>query len=174
MAASIHIPIGEYMLTTYRPDREYVDGELLERNVGKKEHARLQALLAAWFFNHEREWTVTVFTEQRVQVSPTRVRIPDVTLVRPGPLPEVPVDPPLLVIEIVSPDDSYGGIANRCRDYTQMGIETTWIIDPDHRAGHQHAGPSWRERAVLDVPGTPIFVPLREALWDDLDRTTAP
>ena len=32
-----------------RPDRDYVDGELVERNVGKYEPAPLQAPLAAWF-----------------------------------------------------------------------------------------------------------------------------
>jgi hypothetical protein len=39
------------MQTSYRPDREYVDGELLERNVGKWEHGRIQSLLALWFGN---------------------------------------------------------------------------------------------------------------------------
>jgi Putative restriction endonuclease len=78
MATSLHISISEYLRTTYRPDREYVDGELLERNVGKWDHARIQALLGAWFYNHEHEWNVIVATEPRVQVSPTRIRIPDV------------------------------------------------------------------------------------------------
>ena len=47
MASAIQIPVSEYLDTTYRPDREYVDGELRERNVGKWEHARMQWLLAA-------------------------------------------------------------------------------------------------------------------------------
>ena len=33
------------MRTSYRPDREYIDGELFERNVGNWEHARLYRLL---------------------------------------------------------------------------------------------------------------------------------
>ena len=75
MATILQIPLGEYLGITYRPDREYVDGEIRERNVGKYEHARVQALLARWFGNHELEWGVQVVTEQRVQVSPTRVGI---------------------------------------------------------------------------------------------------
>jgi hypothetical protein len=55
MATILHIPLQEYLETDYRPDREYVDGEIRERNVGKTEHARVQALLAAWFANHEQE-----------------------------------------------------------------------------------------------------------------------
>ncbi len=49
MATPTQISITEYLNTSYRPDREYVDGEVRERNVGKWEHARVQALLAAWF-----------------------------------------------------------------------------------------------------------------------------
>jgi hypothetical protein len=36
MATSVHIPLGEYLKTTYRPDRDYVDGELQERNLGQR------------------------------------------------------------------------------------------------------------------------------------------
>ena len=35
MATSVLPLIEEYLKTTYRPDREYIDGEILERNVGK-------------------------------------------------------------------------------------------------------------------------------------------
>jgi len=37
MATSTQVSLGEYMSTSYRPDREYIDGELRERNVGKWE-----------------------------------------------------------------------------------------------------------------------------------------
>jgi hypothetical protein len=46
MAVTIQVPLSEYLHTTYRPDCDYVDGEVLERNVGMTEHARIQALLA--------------------------------------------------------------------------------------------------------------------------------
>ncbi len=41
LASATTIPITEYLETSYRPDREYVDGELRERNVGKWERARV-------------------------------------------------------------------------------------------------------------------------------------
>lgn len=86
MATALHIPLHEYLATTYRPDREYVDGEVRERNVGKYEHARVQALLAAWFIQHESEWKVQAVTEQRIRVSSSRIRIPDVPSSAPGPI----------------------------------------------------------------------------------------
>src|ERR1035441_2732541 len=124
MATILHIPLHEYLGLSFRPDCEYVDGEIRERNVGKYEHARVQALLARWFGNHEQEWGVQGVTEQRVQVSPTRVRIPDVALLPLGAQPDVISDPPLLVIEILSPDDSYSDTQERSQEYRAMGVET--------------------------------------------------
>jgi Uma2 family endonuclease len=160
MATVLHIPLHEYLGKSFRPDREYVDGEIRERNVGKYEHARVQALLTRWFGNHEQEWGVQVVTEQRVQVSPTRVRIPDVALLTLGPQPDVIVDPPLLVIEILSPDDSYSDTQARAQDYRAMGVETVWIIDPTTRTGRMCSGTEWVEASRLEIKRTPLYVNL--------------
>ena len=130
MATTTQIPLSEYLETSYRPDREYIDGEIRERNVGKFEHARLQALLAAWFWSHERDWRIMVMTEQRIQVERYRIRIPDVEVLTVAPQPDVLTDPPLLVVEILSPDDTYSDTQERARDYSNMSVETVWIIDP--------------------------------------------
>jgi Uma2 family endonuclease len=162
MASAIQIPVSEYLESSFRPDREYVDGEVRERNVGKWEHARIQWLLAHWFGNNELTWNVIGSTEQRVQVSPTRVRVPDLVVLRPGPQPEILTQPPLLVIEILSPDDSYSDLQERCQDYRQMGVETVWIVDPKTRSGRMCCGAEWVAAERLEVPGTPIHVHLDE------------
>ena len=43
--------------------------------MGKFDYSRLQAVLLAFLFNHEREWNILVLPAQRLRVSPTRVRI---------------------------------------------------------------------------------------------------
>jgi Uma2 family endonuclease len=160
MATALHIPLKDYLSLSFRPDREYVDGEIRERNVGKYEHARVQALLAAWFNQHEKAWGVQVVTEQRVQVSPTRVRIPDVALLPAGPQPDVIVHPPALVIEILSPDDSYSDTQERASDYRAMGVKTVWIIDPKTRTGRMCSGAEWVESSRLEVKEAPLYVNL--------------
>jgi Uma2 family endonuclease len=162
MASATQIPVSEYLDTTFRPDREYVDGEVRERNVGKWEHARIQWLLAHWFGNHELTWNVIGSTEQRVRVSPTRVRVPDLVVLRPGPQPDILTQPPLLVIEILLPDDSYSDLQERCQDYRQMGVETVWIIDPKTRSGRMCSGAEWVEAERLEVSGSSIYVRLDE------------
>src|SRR5580693_260003 len=158
MATALHISLTEYLAAGYRPDREYVDGEIRERNVGKWEHARMQWLLAHWFGAHEKEWGIVGSTEQRVRVSGNRVRIPDLVVLTAGPQPDVLTDPPLLVIEILSPDDTYSDTQERASDYSRMRVETVWIIDPKTRSGRVCSGADWVEASRLAVKGTPLYV----------------
>jgi len=160
MATATLIPLDQYLSTSYRPDREYIDGEVVERNMGKWEHARIQALLTIWFGSHEKEWRIQTATEWRTQVSSARVRIPDVILVGEGSQPEVLTDPPLLIVEILSPGDTYADTQRRAEDYHRMGVETIWIIDPETRTARLCSGRTWVEATRLEVPGTPIYADL--------------
>jgi Uma2 family endonuclease len=173
MAASTQISLGEYLQTSYRPDVEYIDGELKEKtSMGKYEHSRLQALLAAWFIKNQDLWRAVALTEQRVQVSSDRVRIPDLILVPMGPSPDVIVAPPLLVVEILSADDSYSELQERSQDYRAMGVETIWIIDPRTRTARTGTGDNWLETRRLEVAGSEIYVDV-DALFADLDLSRA-
>jgi Uma2 family endonuclease len=125
--------------------------------------------LTSWFQSQEKSWSVKVATEQRLQVSPTRVRIPDVMLVSRGPQTEVIVDPPVLLVEILSSDDSYTEIQSRPADYLRMGVPWIWIIDPTSRTGRQCVGSAWTATDTLAVPGTSISASLIK-LFADLDE----
>lgn len=156
------MPLEQYLAISFKPDREYVDGEIRDRHVGKWEHARLQWLLAAWFFMHEKEWGITGSTEQRVRVSQSRIRVPDLVVLTAGPQPDILTEPPLLIIEILSPDDTYSDTQERAQDYRAMGVETVWIIDPKTRTGRMCSGADWVESPRLEVKGTPMYVDLPE------------
>jgi hypothetical protein len=69
------LTIEEYLKTEYRPDCDFVDGELEERNVGERDHNRIQLLIGSWFLTHEKTWNIEVIPEQRTRVSKSRVRI---------------------------------------------------------------------------------------------------
>ncbi len=162
MATLAQISIEEYLQTSYRPDCEYIDGEVRERNMGQWEHSRLQLWLAAWFFNHEQEWKVLGATEWRTRVAQTRVRLPDLILVRPGRQKPVLDTPPVLIVEILSPRDSYSEMKRRVVDYQEMGVQAVWIIDPETRTGEMFEGATWTTARKLTVTGTPIYVELDE------------
>ena len=122
-----------------------------------------------WFLQHEHDWSIQTATEWRTQVSGSRVRIPDLVLVRLGRQPDVLAQPPLLVVEIISPDDTYSETQQRAGDYLTMGVQTIWMIDPLSRTARLCTGPSWTETIRLEVPGTPIYVET-ETLFARLDH----
>ena len=168
MATSTYLSIIEYLNTTYDPDLEYVDGQLVERNVGKWEHARLQALLTIWFGMHEEEWSIQTATDIRTRVAWTKVRLPDVLLVGLEPQPAVVEAAPVLCVEILSDGDTYAETQRKCEEYIRMGSKATWIINPMNRTARYWDGLGWPEAARLEVPGTPIYVELAY-LWKRLD-----
>jgi Uma2 family endonuclease len=168
MATAIQLPLAEYLQTTYRPDREFIDGELQERNLGQWDHARTQTLLSGWIARHEKVWYVLGAVACRMQVAPNRIRIPDLVVLRPGTQRSILTEPPLLTIEILSPDDTYTDLEERCQDYLAMGVKTMWIVDPKSRTGRCCVGNAWTSSDRLEVPGTPIFVDL-PTLFSQID-----
>ena len=75
MASSTLISVSEYLRSSYRPDCDFVDGRIEERNVGEHDHAALQAALILWFGQRQEEWNIEVLPEQRIQISPSRFRV---------------------------------------------------------------------------------------------------
>jgi Uma2 family endonuclease len=126
--------VEEYLRTIYHPDCEYIDGRVLERNFGETDHSRLQAVLVAWLFAQEKKMGIRVFPEQRVQVSRTRFRVPDICVVLGG-VPKQPIltEPPYLCIEVLSKDDTIQDMQERIDDYLRFGVPYVWIINPRAR-----------------------------------------
>jgi hypothetical protein len=71
------VSLEESLHTIYEPDCEYLDGELVERNMAETDHGSLQALIASWFVQRRKQFGIQVASETRVQIKPTRFRIPD-------------------------------------------------------------------------------------------------
>jgi len=133
MATSTTVPVEEYLRTTYQPDMEYVDGELVERHVGEHKHSRLQTLLAALLVSLESTQKICALTEQRLRVSGKRhrYRIPDICVMALPYHPEpVLSTPPYLIIEIRSPEDETAEMLAKVADYLRFGVAHIWLVDP--------------------------------------------
>jgi Uma2 family endonuclease len=169
MSAATPLPLSveDYLHSSYRPDCDYVDGELQERNLGEFDHAAVQAALARWFGNHGKEWNIRAVTELRIQVAPTRFRIADVCLMsRDEPVEQVPTRAPLAVIEVLSPEDRVSRYQQRLDDYRLMGVPNIWIVDPESRRGYDCSAGSWIEQQSFAVPNSPITVDLATIVAD--------
>ena len=163
MGAATLISVEEYLHTNYDPGREYVDGEVVERNLGEGTHGRIQRKLLVYFELHAKELGIESFPEQQVQVSRTRFRIPDVTVIKlsqeQG---EIFTNPPHLCIEILSRDDRMQYMLKKIDDYLNFGVPYVWIISPGDRKGYvvTSEGLFEAKSGVLETKDPAISVPL--------------
>lgn len=116
---------------------ELVDGKVKPKMSPKRFHSRLtlaiSQLLTQWNQNHGEvgiEWAVTLTRNGRDWVP-----VPDLLYVSYARLPNnnivdeaCPV-PPDLVIEIISPDQSFGEMSEKATDYLNAGVLRVWVVD---------------------------------------------
>ena len=167
-----HVSVEEYLSTVYEHDCEYVDGAIEERDMGEFEHAYLQALLVGIFLKNRQEWGVYPLPEQRVQTQNSHFRVPDVTILRERtPRERILTHPPLLVIEIQSPEDTLRRTAEKAAEYLAFGIQHVWVIDPYARVAYRGTtdGLELARSGELTIPETPIRIVLAD-LFAELDK----
>ena len=171
--APLPLTMDEYLHTSYKPDVDFVDGVLEERNLGTYDHGKIQVLLSVIFTLNGKAWGTDPVVEQRIRVRANKVRVCDVAVLRNSlPIEAVTSTPPLICIEILSPDDRLSRTKLVLADYLAMGVENIWLIDPIYRAAFtfDDTGLHEADPTTLMVPGTPIRVDLTEA-FAALDRT---
>jgi Uma2 family endonuclease len=128
------VSVEEYLHTSYRPDCDYVDGEIVERNLGELDHSDLQGAIYARLHSLRSALRIHAFLELRVQVARTRFRIPDICVVAgKKPTEQILTKPPLVCIEVLSKDDRVGKMQERIDDYLKFGVPYVWVVDPRTR-----------------------------------------
>src|SRR4051794_11120967 len=135
MATALAIPFEQFLRTTFRPDCDYIDGQVVERNVREYFHARMQGLI---YFELQRRAgeRYRVLPELRVRVGPERCRIPDVC-VKALPHEITPIlESPDVAIEVMSPYDTFPEMLERVADYLKSGVVQIWIVNPYKREAH--------------------------------------
>src|SRR5712671_4676595 len=123
MQSSTLVSVEEYLNTSYSPDCEYVEGKILERNLGEFDHSRLQINLGTYLRIREKEWGILAVTEQRVQVKSDRFRVPDVCVVAGArPSEQIYTRPPFLCVEILSKEDRMTDVLMKVDEYLTFGV----------------------------------------------------
>jgi len=166
------VSVEQYLSTVFEHDCEFVDGIIEERGMGEFEHSCIQSLLIGIFLKYREDWGVFPLPEQRVQTRQRNYRVPDVLVLRSGsPREQIIKTPPLLAIEIQSPEDSLRRTAAKTAEYLEFGIEHVWVIDPYARVAYRGTadGLELARSGELSIPGSPICIVLDD-LFAELDR----
>lgn len=103
------ISLEQYVRSSFpNPDPEFRDGQIVYRSIPDYLHGKVQGLVVL-------------------------VLIPDVTVFYPDEPEAQPQTPPLIAIEILSPEDRLSAVREKLEEYRAWGVPHVWLIDPHSR-----------------------------------------
>jgi len=145
----------EIVLPETKPETEWVRGRALQKVSPTYGHGRLQGLLLMALTDWaERGGRGRVAPEWRFRVAPpnaiVRPLVPDVGYLSYDALPadapfedvQVPLAPPTVAVEVLSPDDRRRNIESKIATYLSAGTSAVVVVDPRNEtiAIHDHDG----------------------------------
>ena len=160
--------VEEYLRTSFEgPDCEYLDGEVVERNMGELPHGTAQLELGYLLRQMASRLGIRVVSEIRIQIHPRRYRVADLAVWREGNIGErIPTVAPFLAIEILSPEDRIVRMQPKLQDYLSIGVEWIWLIDPQEKRAivYSQQNPTGALSDVLRTENPAIEIPLEAVL----------
>jgi Uma2 family endonuclease len=157
--------LEEYLSTIYRPDCDFVDGQVVERNGGERDHSWTMGVVGAYLLAQYKGRGFFPFFSLRIRVKPSRVRVPDVCVTAGFPDEQILTKPPALCIEILSPEDRMTSVMQRIDDYLEMGVPMVWILAPETRHAYtvtSTEGLREIKNGVLQTKDRALEMPLSE------------
>lgn len=128
MSVGTLVPLAEYLATSYDPDVEYVDGVLVERNVGDLLHSLIQR---NGILTLSRKYPqLFALPELRSRTKTTRYRLPDVAVLLRWPETRFLLEPAHIAVEILSEDDRMTEVVEKVGEYEAAGFANVWLVDP--------------------------------------------
>jgi Uma2 family endonuclease len=147
-----------------KPYFEYWNGEAVQKTMPTRLHSLVQEilvrLLGAMGYDAGQEITL--------KLDPAYEPIPDVIAAEGGIGDPYPTEPFDVVIEILSPEDSFSRVLRKCLLYERWGIPQVVVVDPKARLIWSFENGSPRETDTIARRGE-YLITARE-LWEEVDR----
>jgi Uma2 family endonuclease len=158
MATFAPLTVEQYLNTHYEGvEPEYVRGETIERSMPTVIHGWLQSVLVIRLMT-----AGFPLIAVRMRLTSDIIRIPDVSLYTALPTQPVPTQPPLAVVEIVSPDDRHTELLRKLSEYHEWGVQHIWVVEPDLRQMHVYDGFSLVSVNEFSLADSPFRITLDE------------
>jgi Uma2 family endonuclease len=160
MGVQTAITIEEYLHSSFPDlDREYWDGEIVERSLPDYLHGKIQGLLVSFFIALPEQLRLFACTETRMRLPNKLVLVPDVAVFHREEPKRVPDTPSLVAIEILSADDRLTDVREKLEKYRSWGVPHVWLVDPQSRRFYT-CDAGLTEVASLSVPELGIAIQL--------------
>jgi Uma2 family endonuclease len=167
MSTKVLMDVSEYLHTSFEgPDREYVDGEIVERDMGEIPHGDVQTNLISLLRQMRKRLGIRVIAEIRIQISSRRYRVPDIAVWRSDDIgTSIPTVPPFLIVEVLSPEDRMVRMLPKIQEYLSIGVEWIWIVDPQEQSAllYSQKNPAGAVCEILIAENPSIEIPLTAA-----------
>ena len=160
--------VEEYLRTSFDgSDCEFLDGEVVERNLGEIPHGDAQGTLGYLLHRFRSKLGIRVVMEIRIRISPTRYRVADLAVWKNDDIGDrIPTVAPFLAVEILSPEDRITRMQPKIAEYLGIGVEWIWLIDPIEKSAicYSQQNPAGILTEVLRTENPAIEIPLAKAL----------
>src|ERR1700683_2968946 len=150
-----------------KPYYEYWNGEAVQKSMPTLVHGLIQKILMRLLdgIGYDSASEVTL------KLDPAYEPIPDIIAID-GPVGDpYPTSPFDVVIEILSPKDSFSRVQRKCRLYEQWGIRQIVVIDPAERLAWRFENGTPQETDIVAHRGGAVIT--AQTLWDEVDRELA-
>lgn len=150
MPVKAQLAVGDYLATTFEHDCEFVHGEVVKRSAPSLWHSDIQGHLCAILWPFRAKHDVYAYPELRMRLAEDLIRIPDVAVFV-GRADDVPTTPPLVAIEISSPDDRLSNTLEKFAEYRRWGVPHIWLVESELKTLFVYDG-SLNETSAFELP----------------------
>ena len=149
-----------------KPHYEYWFGEAIQKSKPTWLHALVQSILGEMF----RRAGYKSGSELELRIDPNWEPVPDVVATLRGIETPYPTKPVEIVVEVLSAEDRAGKTLPKCRQYTEIGIEKVFVVDPEARDGWEWNAEAGHLERVQELRLTNGRVITLDDVWKELDR----
>jgi Uma2 family endonuclease len=167
MATKAQITAEQYLHMTFEYDAEYVHGELVERALPDLNHSRTQARACFAMEELHSRFRLIPCIGVPMKLAEDLFRVADVAVFSICPTEDYPEQPPLVIVEVVSPDDRYNYLMEKVEDYRVWGVPNIWVVDPHSKRLALYTEAGLRNASSLALANYPLDL-TPEALFSDL------
>jgi len=142
MATVVHNLSYKEFQQRFGERHEYWYGEAIPKGMPTWIHGLLQKLVMSLLD----QAGFIAASEVELRIEPEARPKPDVIATRSGPTETYPTKAPDVIVEIISEDDTYFRVREKCRKYEEWGCALIYLVDPSDRSVSQ-----WQDGSMVAV-----------------------
>jgi Uma2 family endonuclease len=147
-----------------KPYFEFWNGEAVQKSFPTLQHSRCQMFVAQLLgcIGYDSGFEITI------KLDPAYELVPDVIAAEGRITDPYPTEPFEVVVEILSPDDSFSRVLQKCRLYKTLGIRQVGLVDPNDRVVWSFENGLLQETDII-ARRDALVITARQ-LWAEVDQ----